>query len=374
MAYGHSATGAVPGSQSNNPYSYDEQMQQLLLQQTELTNKQKAFEQQQAQVKAMAEQGLNPDGSPIAPEYRGITDANGNLDPKYQLAQWQSVMPDTAAMDMYKQTALRDAGTQSPWAKLMLDKQAIDQANAVDSAGAGAANSFLQATSNLAKTGGVSGGARERLASKAANAAMIGQNQVARQGQLDKYNILTQDETNRMSGLQTLQGMQNNAADAQFKNAQMQQDVNKFNTGNLLSEVDKQRLWEQDQWKQKMQTWGANKSADAQAKAANSSGGGGGCFITTVVCDGFGLPDNNDFLNTFRKFRDTYMGGRSAADVKKYYEVAPTIAEQIKGDKRTIKRILHKYLVPAYFKILSGNNEGAYRIYKSMVLNLQGVK
>lgn len=377
MAYGHSANGAAPGSQNyygqNPQQSYEEQMRELQIKQMEMQNAQMAFQQQQDQAKALAAQGLNPDGSPMAPEYKSLIGADGNLDSKYKLADWQNVNPNTQALDMYKQTALRDAGTSSPWAKMMLEQQGVQQAQNVDNAGTSAANSFLQASSQLAKTGGVSGGARERMASKASNAAMIGQNQVARQGQLDQLNIKTQDETNRMSGLQNLQGMQNSQADAQFKNAQMSQETNKYNTGNLIGETDKQRLWQQDQWKQKMQSWGANKSADAQAKAAGG-GGGGSCFITTAVCDHLGLPDDNEFLNTFRKFRDNFMGGKASDEVKEYYAIAPAIAERIKGDESTIKDVLYKYLVPAYFNILGGKNDEAHQLYKSMVLNLKESK
>lgn len=246
---------------------------QIELDQQKLQMEQKKFEQQQQQIKAQAAQGLNPDGSPIAPEFKSMLDAAGNLDSKYNLAQWQNVMPDTAALDQYKQTALRGAGELSPWAKLQQQKMGVDQAQALDNAGAASSTSMMSAMSNLAKTGGLSGSARERAMSQAANAGMVNRQTVGRQNMLDTLNLKAQDETNRMSGLQTLQGMQNTQADAQFRNAQQGQETNKYNTGNLLLETDRQRQFTQDQWKQKMQTWGANKSADAQAKA---SGGGGG--------------------------------------------------------------------------------------------------
>lgn len=244
----------------------------LDLKNKQLDQQMKAFELQRTQAAAQAAKGLNPDGSPIAPEFKSMLDAAGNMQSKYNLAQWQNVMPDTAALDQYKQTALRGAGELSPWAKLQQQKMDVEQAQALDNAGAASNTSMMSAMSKLAQTGGLSGGARERAMSQAANAGMVNRQQVGRQNMLDTLNLASQDETQRMSGLQTLQGMQNTQADAQFRNAQQGQETNKFNTSNLLLETDRQRQFTQDQWKQKMETWAANKSADAQARA---SGGGG---------------------------------------------------------------------------------------------------
>lgn len=230
-----------------------------------------ALEQEKAaQLKA---QGLNPDGSPIAPTFNSIVGENGALSNNYALGAWQNVNPDTQALDVYKQTALRDAGSSSPWAKLMLDKQGVEQAQAADNAGAAANNTFLSAATRLAQSGGLSGGSRERMARQAGQQAFIGRQGVERQGQLDRLNIQGQDESNRMSQLSNLQGMQNTQADINFKNQSAGNEVQKYNISNLLGENNAQRAFDSNVYNQRMSAWGANKSADAQARYANSGGG-----------------------------------------------------------------------------------------------------
>ena len=137
---------------------------------------------------------------------------------------------------------------------------------------------------------------------------------------------------------------------------------------NMLKEVTDKRTYNMGLYSEAMKGYGANKTADAQASAAGGSSGG--CFITTAVCDHLGLPDDNAFLNTFRKFRDEWMGGKANDEVKEYYRIAPSIAERIKHDKEKLQSILNDSLVPAYFAILKGDNEKAHEIYRSMVQGL----
>lgn len=217
--------------------------------------------QQKAKMEQMKAQGLNPDGSPIAPQFQSLLDASGNLADKYKL----NLKQDTQALDQFSQTALRGAGVDSPWAKLQLEQQGINQLNSADNAAAGSANSMLQAASRLAQTGGVSGGARERLARQGAQAGFIGRQGVERQGMLDRLNIKSQDEAQRMTQLGQLQGLNNTQADINSK-------VDQYNIGNNLKEVDSKRLFDSNQYNERMRAWAAGKSADAQRSAA---GGGG---------------------------------------------------------------------------------------------------
>ena len=220
----------------------------------------------------LAKQGKNPDGSPFTPEFQGIANPDGTLKPSYELSPWQQVNADTGALDLYKQTAQRAAGVDSPFAKLALERQQLEQAASADQAGAGASNTMLQAANRLAQSGGVSGGARERLARQGAQAGFIQRQGVERQGALDRLGIRSQDEQNRMAGLQSLQGMQNQQADIQFKNQQQAANNMQFNVGSRQKEQEAKRLFDANKYNQQMQAWAANKSADAQARAA---GGGG---------------------------------------------------------------------------------------------------
>ena len=55
------------------------------------------------------------------------------------------------------------------------------------------------------------------------------------------------------------------------------------------------------------------------------------CYFTTACCDYYGLPDNCSQLETLRSFRDTIMSKtpQGLELIKKYYEVAPNIVENI---------------------------------------------
>lgn len=229
----------------------------------------------QAEAKRVADlkaQGLNADGSPIGPDFIGATNPDGTLQDKFKLPDWQNVNADQGALDMYKKTAMREAGTNSPWAAKMLERQQAEQAQAADNAGAGSANTMLQAASRLAQTGGVSGGQRERMARQGAQAGFIQRQGVERQGLLDRAGLLAKDEENRMSGLKDVQGMDNQQADIKFKNQQQQANMSQFNTKTLLGATDAQNQFNQNKWSKNMEVWSAGKTADAQRA---SSGGGG---------------------------------------------------------------------------------------------------
>lgn len=229
-------------------------------------------EQEAKRTAQMKEQGLNPDGSPIAPEFQGIAGADGRLDEKYKLGGWQNVNANQDAMNAYKATAMREAGSDSPWAKVMLEKQGIEQAQNMDIAAQGANNNMIQAFTRLAQTGGLGGGDRARMAMQAGQNGFIQRQQVARQGQLDQSNIRLQDESNRMNQLKDVQGMSNQQADIQFRNQQQAANIDQYNNDNLIKNVAAKNLFDTNTYNQQMQKWAAGKTADAQRSAA---GGGG---------------------------------------------------------------------------------------------------
>lgn len=229
-------------------------------------------QQEQKRLKSLDEQGLMPDGTPKGPEFNSGLNGDGTLKNQYQLSPWQTVNPDTAGYDTFKGEALRNAGTDSPWAKLQLEKLGVENAQRADDAAAGANNSMLSAVSRLAQTGGIGSGARERLLKQGAQQGFIQRQQVGRQGMLDKLGVQTQDEQNRVSGLKDLQGMSNQQADIQFKNQQQGLAINQYNNDNLLKATQGLNANNQNTYNQRMQAWAAGKSADAQRAA---SGGGG---------------------------------------------------------------------------------------------------
>ena len=101
----------------------------------------------------------------------------------------------------------------------------------------------------------------------------------------------------------------------------------------------------------------------------------GMCFITTAICNYLGFADNCYILNTFRKFRDDFMkvDDDMKRDVKKYYDIAPAIVEQIKGRPEILDKLIVDYLLPCLKLIEGEENLNAYKKYKGMVEYLQEI-
>ena len=116
-----------------------------------------------------------------------------------------------------------------------------------------------------------------------------------------------------------------------------------------------------------MRAWGAERTA-----AATPSSDSGSCFITTAVCEVFGLSDDNTFLNECRIFRDKHMGGKEA--VVEYYDIAPKIVAAInktEDRKENFIDILVTWLLPALKAIHKNDYNEAESIYSHMVLSLR---
>lgn len=104
----------------------------------------------------------------------------------------------------------------------------------------------------------------------------------------------------------------------------------------------------------------------AVSKKATKSGGL--CFITTAVCEHYGLRDDCSVLTLLRAFRDDYMlpdSGR-ALMVAEYYDAAPAIVAAIaeREDRADIYQTMRDcFLFPAVEAITYGRNDAALIIY-----------
>lgn len=104
----------------------------------------------------------------------------------------------------------------------------------------------------------------------------------------------------------------------------------------------------------------------ASINASAQASGGGGCYITTAVCVSLNLGDDCEILQTLRKFRDSYMGGKSA--LSEYYRTAPGIVTRINArpDARACYRqLLRRFILPSCAMIRAGFNDAAYRFYRA---------
>jgi hypothetical protein len=110
--------------------------------------------------------------------------------------------------------------------------------------------------------------------------------------------------------------------------------------------------------------------ASSAATAQEASSGGGGCFITTATVEVMGERDDGHTLTTLRGFRDRYV---PRSFVQLYYAVAPEILTRIRAraDAREfLERIFTVFIMPARAAIEAGEDERAFRIYTSMLVNV----
>lgn len=231
----------------NNP-QYADMMNNIKLQQQQLTaqaGSRPGIAVSEAN-KFEKEAGVTPPG------YEGVRDVKtGQLLDQYKV-------------DPYKGEALQALKSQafaqgdSPWAKMQLEKQNLEQSGMADQAGKMQAQGLAQAQGNLMRQGGMSSGARTRMAMQGARDLSRSQQDVARQGIGQRLGIQEQDIGRKEDMLKSFGNLETQAQGSDL--AQSTGDINR------------KAMFDMERYKQQMQAWGAGKTADAQKAAA---GGGG---------------------------------------------------------------------------------------------------
>lgn len=172
---------------------------------------------------------------------------------------------DQYKFDPYKGEAVQKLREQafaegdSPWAKLQQQKLALEQSGLMDSAAKQQLQGMSQGQAALAMSGGLSSGARERLARGGARDLMMARQGISRQGAQGRMGIQEQD-------LARKQGMLSDFANSE-------QRAQEMNLGALKEDVNRRAMFEGNRYNQGMQAWAAGQSADAQRAAARRSGG-----------------------------------------------------------------------------------------------------
>lgn len=267
---------------------------------------------------------------------------------KSALNDLEPIQPERLSMldnDVYRNLKSQSMNKGlNPWASLALSRQRAMAENLKEEAAERSGAENAMAMGKLAAQGGLSSGARERVAAGGAKNYLDMVQDVNRQGELNAMNIGISDAENKMKMLDRAAGMES-------------QDIADANS------------FRQNVYNQQMQRW----AAERQAQATENAGGGGGglCFITTAACKVAGLEDDSEFLNTFRKFRDEHMGGKNSEELKYYYAIAPKIVEAIGDDHAVYRFLLGSWLHPAYEAIQIADNDRAHALYKEMVLWLK---
>jgi len=199
---------------------------------------------------------------PTLGSYKGATDSKGQL------------------ADAYK---LKDVGAvKSPWMDQMLQQQDMMQTQALNRGAQQAATGAAAAQASLARRGGLSSGAAERMAAGAQEQRVLGAQDIYGQGAQQRLGMQTQD----------------------------MQDERKFQTGlqqsniqNALTDLGQRQQFDLGKYSEQMKGWSAEQAAKATEK------GGGGSVICTALMDvGIISPFSRDRAATFRKevSRETY--------------------------------------------------------------------
>lgn len=211
--------------------------------------------------------------------------------------------------------AMTEGPTQ--WAKLMQDQQRLEQAGLTDQAARQAMSGAAQARGSLAMRGGLSSGARERLAQGMGRSLLGARQDVARQGAMQRANILTQDEQQKLDLLKAVSGQEVSVAG---KNLETQNQAQQWNLQQALEDQRRSQEFAQNQYAEKMKAMAAEREAQATEKS-----GGMCCFIMLESRYGDGTMDE-----VVRRYRDEKL---TAKNKRGYYKLAEVLVPLMRKSK-----------------------------------------
>ena len=183
---------------------------------------------------------------------------------------------DKKTGELLSQYKIKDPGAvRSPWLDQMLEQQGMMQTQALNRGQQLAATQAASAQANLARRGGLSSGAAERLAGAAQEQRTLGAQDIFGQGAQQRLGMQTED-------------MQ--------QERQFQTGLQESNLQNLLADIAQKRQFDLGKYQEQMKGFAAEKSAQATEKA-----GGGGTVICTALMDvGLVTPEERKLASNFR--------------------------------------------------------------------------
>lgn len=173
---------------------------------------------------------------------------------------------DTRGLEKFRGDALRSR--PSAWAAMMNAKQFAEEAGAKDRAVDQSRAGVHTAEADLASKGGLSAGARERIARGGGKDLLAVGQDVARQGNLNRMQVGVQDEQNRIQELSQLPGMENQLFHANLEKENQYDSARQTDLQRAIEENNRRNQYNQNLYQQKMSAW----AADRQAYATENSG------------------------------------------------------------------------------------------------------
>jgi hypothetical protein len=172
---------------------------------------------------------------------------------------------DQRGMNKFRGEALRTG--PSSWATLANKQQNLEERMARQRAMSEGASGAAGARSQLAMRGGLSSGAKERLARDANKNYLMMSQDIGAQGTKNRGQISMNDEQNRITQLGQLPGMENQAIQGDLAKLSMWGQGRQFDTNQAVNEAGRKNDYNLGRYKEKMAAWGANQQANATAKS-----------------------------------------------------------------------------------------------------------
>ena len=238
---------------------------------------------------------------PVAPKFEElnanntqILDENGNVRERYQqsfdslLPQYQTEL-DKINVNTDALTKLRErtlAPGESPWLAMQKANLQTKLADMRDSANSQQGSASANTLSNLARQGGLSGGAAERAMRQNSSDFNKAKQQIARFGVTEGNNLAIADEKEKTQMLAQLQGLEFQAIQPQMAKVQamlgqmskeqgLGMDANQFNINTALNELAQKRAFDMQRYSEQMKQYAADRTAHAQEQQSGGGKGGG---------------------------------------------------------------------------------------------------
>lgn len=158
---------------------------------------------------------------------------------------------------------------ESPWAKMQMQKQALEEQGLMDQTATAGAAGLAQAQSQLMRQGGLGSGARTRIASQGAKDMMLAQQQARRAGISDRLGI-GESDINRQADL--LGRVSGTELEGQGRNLQ-----------STLGDVQGKQGFDMERYAQQMGAYGAEQTARGQERAAKQANKGSGLLGGKII-------------------------------------------------------------------------------------------
>jgi len=228
----------------------------------------------------------NVGARPQDPTFQGITGPGGRLLDQFRLQRGRGLQQ--AGLGEFQQRLAQQARQEitgpSQTAQIALQRQQMGEQGLRGRLARQSISGQSQAEAGLAARGGLSGGARERLAAQGFRERLLGQQRIGAQGQAQRLGIEERDLAQQLQRQQQLQGGFAQQEEARLRTDVGREDaVRQFNIAQAIQDQRARNQFNLGRYQEQMREFAAAKEAAQQEKLAATKGGllGSGGFLGT---------------------------------------------------------------------------------------------